>query len=159
MPQTARKVIFPSLTLASSAATAGSLSRRKSPIFRISSAVRPEREKDTTFSPFTCLALSRNWSASLTNSLAFSFSMACLSSRSSAVIWPAFSFRSTGLTFSAAAAWNSISWNRFISSRARLPVTASMRRTPAATENSLSMWKSPAIAVFSRWVPPQNSTL
>ena len=38
------------------------------------------------------------------------------------------------------------------------PVVASMRRTPEATENSLSMWNTPTLAVLSRWVPPQNST-
>ena len=37
-------------------------------------------------------------------------------------------------------------------------MVASMRRTPEATENSLSMWNTPTLAVLSRWVPPQNST-
>ncbi len=37
------------------------------------------------------------------------------------------------------------------------PVTHSMRRTPAATEDSLTMWKSPIFAVLSTCVPPQNS--
>ena len=56
------------------------------------------------------------------------------------------------------AAWNSISWFRFITAREALPVVASMRRTPEATENSLEMWNTPTLAVLSRWVPPQNST-
>ena len=100
----------------------------------------------------------RNWSASLTNSLAFSFSMVWRSSRISPVSWLARSFSSPGLAFRAAAAWKSRSWARFISARARRPVMASMRRTPEATENSLSMWNRPALALLSRWVPPQNST-
>ena len=42
-------------------------------------------------------------------------------------------------------------------SRVRRPTVASMRRTPEATLPSLLMRKAPALAVLSRWVPPQNS--
>ena len=38
-----------------------------------------------------------------------------------------------------------------------LPVTASMRRMPAATDDSLMILKQPIWAVFLTWVPPQNS--
>ena len=38
-----------------------------------------------------------------------------------------------------------------------LPVTASMRRMPAATDASLMILKQPIWAVFLTWVPPQNS--
>ena len=76
----------------------------------------------------------------------------------SAMAAAAFSRSSPGLAFIASAAWKRSSWFRFITSRESLPVVASIRRTPEATENSLPMWNSPTLAVLDRWVPPQNST-
>ena len=39
-----------------------------------------------------------------------------------------------------------------------LPVTASILRTPDATDDSDTILKSPIDPVFLTWVPPQNST-
>ena len=62
-----------------------------------------------------------------------------------------------GLVFSLAAASSSMVWFRSILSRHALPVMASIRRTPEATEHSLSISKGPTLAVLSRWVPPHSS--
>src|SRR5699024_6832746 len=68
LPHTARKVIFSPLTVASTAATEASLSRRKSPIFRSRSASASGTVAVRTFSPPTSWAAKRNRSASLTAS-------------------------------------------------------------------------------------------
>ena len=65
---------------------------------------------------------------------------------------------SIGVVFSSSAA---LTRRIFISStrfRNASPVTASMRRTPEATEDSLVMRNGPTLAVLSTWVPPQSST-
>ena len=158
LPHTARKVIFSPLTAASTATTLGSLSRRKSPILRRRLASASGTVAVRTFSPPTSWPENRKRSASLTASRALNFSTDWLSWRTSAITASAFSRSSPGLAFRTEAAWNSISWFRFITAREALPVVASMRRTPEATENSLEMWNTPTLAVLSRWVPPQNST-
>ena len=158
LPHTARKVIFSPLTEASTATTLGSLSRRKSPMFRRRPASASGTVAVRTFRPPTSWAEKRNRSASPRASLARNFSRDWRSSFISVMMCSALSRSSPGLAFRAAAAWKSISWLRFITSRDACPVVASMRRTPEATENSLEMWNTPALAVLSRWVPPQNST-
>ena len=156
-PQTAWKVIFSPLTLARTATTEGSLSRRKSPIWRRAAASMPSLWAVRTLMPPTSLALMRKLRASPKEASAFicsrcwrrSFiSVSCCSMRLSS---------SPGVVFRIWAARRSICWLALMVSRVRRPTVASMRRTPEATLPSLLMRKAPALAVLSRWVPPQNS--
>ena len=158
LPQTARKVIFSPFTVARTPTTLGALSRSRSPIWRSLLASASLMLAVSTFSSPTDRAPKRMRSVSPADSLALKRSTAWCRAFRSLMACSAFSRSSPGLAFKAAAAWNSSSWFRFITSRDFRPVVASMRRTPLATENSLLMWNTPTLAVLSRWVPPQNST-
>ena len=75
-------------------------------------------------------------------------SPACCSKRSSS---------SEGAALKNCAALDRTPWLFSMLSRLRRPVVASIRRTPEATLLSDLMRKGPALAVLSKWVPPQNS--
>ena len=159
LPQEARKVILPSsFTAASTATSLGSRLRMRSPIWRRRLPSAPGTVAVSTFNPPTSLLASRKRSASPAVSLSRNFATSWRRLFISLMACSAFSRSSLGLALRAAAAWNSRSWLRFMVSRESLPVVASMRRTPEATENSLLMRNTPTLAVLSRWVPPQNST-
>ena len=158
LPQTARKVILPSLTADRTATTLGCLSRSMSPIWRSLAASALGRVAVSTFSSPRSWPPMRKRSVSPAASLAWNFSTVWRISRSSAIFCSAFSRSSAGFALRTAAVSKRRDWARFMVSRDLRPVVASMRRTPEATENSLSMWNTPTLAVLSRWVPPQNST-
>ena len=158
LPHTLWKVIFPSRTAASTATMLSSLSRRKSPILRRLSGVSTGTTPVNTCSGPTFLELARKLSALESISRPRNFSSSERSSRISLVRASARVSSSSGLALSRSESVMSkrvlFSMNLSVS----WPVMASIRRTPLATENSLTMRSEPTFAVLSRCVPPQNST-
>ena len=135
----------------------GFLSRRKSPSLRRSFASVFSRLAVTTLRPETSLAENMRLSTSPAKSLSFIFSTVWCSSRISFMLLWALLMSSIGVVLSISAA---LTRRAFISStrfRKASPVTASMRRTPEATDDSLVMRNGPTLAVLSTCVPPQSS--
>ena len=133
------------------------MSRRKSPSLRRSLASVPCRTAVTTLRSPTFFAANIRLSTSPAKTLSFIFSIVWCSSRISAILLCALAISSPGVVLSVSAAFTR---RRFISSTMSMnarPVTASMRRTPEATEDSLTMRNGPTFAVFSTCVPPQSS--
>ena len=105
LPQAHRKVILPSLTLASTATTLSSFSRSRSPIWRSRAPSASGTVAVSTFNSPTSWAPNRMRSVSPAASLALNFSTIWWRFLISPMTASAFSRSSPGLALSTAAAW------------------------------------------------------
>ena len=131
----------------------------RSPIFRSICGFTPLSMAEITFTPFTSLTLLKAASICASEIFWFRDSSARSFSFSSAITLVQRSASSETLpSFRACAACCISSCAASSRRRTPVPVTASIRRTPDATEFSETMRNKPSFAVLSTCVPPQNST-
>ena len=153
-------MVILSSALPTRTATAGftALSRTVSHMPRRVSPVVPVKYAEAIFTPPISSALSNRLVTLEAATCALISSSSLARALFSAITASARTGRAvTLLAFRVFATVCSIASCRFARISRLRPVTASMRRMPAATEASLTILKPPIWAVFFTWVPPQNS--
>ena len=136
-----------------------SLSRNQSVMRRRVSTSSTSTCAASTATSWTVTAWLTRFSASSRASFSRSWATSRWSRRCCSWSWATALSTSSGLTRRASAARSRVSRRCSTSSSATRPLTASMRRTPAATLPSFTRRMLPISAVLSTWVPPQSSML